>query len=79
MLEDYDIAEWVAQADNSQRGFREAVHTILAAIANDPQLRANMVWFTPSAHQDRKMMTRNKQKISNMLKKKKKNNENGRI
>jgi predicted nucleotidyltransferase component of viral defense system len=43
MLEDYDIAEWVAQADNSQRGFREAVHTILAAIANDPQLRADMV------------------------------------
>lgn len=43
MLEDYDIAEWVAQADHSQRGFREAVHTILAAIANDPQLKANMV------------------------------------
>ena len=43
MLEDYDIAEWVEQADDSQREFREAVHTILAAIANDPQLRANMV------------------------------------
>ncbi len=43
MLEDYDIAEWVEQADGSQREFREAVHTILAAIASDPQLRANMV------------------------------------
>lgn len=43
MLEDYDIAEWVEQAADSQREFREAVHTILGAIANDPQLRANMV------------------------------------
>ena len=43
MLEDYDIAVWVEQADGSQREFREAVHTILAAIASDPQLRANMV------------------------------------
>ena len=43
MLEDYDIAEWVKQADDSRREFREAVHTILAAIANDSQLRANMV------------------------------------
>ena len=43
MFEDYSIAEWVEQADDSQREFREAVHTILAAIANDPQLRANMV------------------------------------
>jgi predicted nucleotidyltransferase component of viral defense system len=43
MLEDYDIAEWVEQADDDQCEFREAVHTILAAIANDPLLRANMV------------------------------------
>jgi len=43
MLEDYDIIEWVEQADDGQREFREAVHTILAAIASDSQLRANMV------------------------------------
>jgi hypothetical protein len=43
MLEDYDITEWVEQADDSQREFREVVHTILAAIASDSQLRANMV------------------------------------
>lgn len=43
MLDDYDIAEWVEQAGDSQREFREAIHTILAAIASDAQLRANMV------------------------------------
>lgn len=43
MLDDIDIAEWVVQADASQREFRQAVHTILAAIAHDPQLRASMV------------------------------------
>ncbi len=43
MLEDYDITEWVKLADDGQREFREAVHTILAAIASDSQLRANMV------------------------------------
>lgn len=43
MLEDYDIVDWVAQADKDQQEFREAVHTILAAIANDSQLRAKMV------------------------------------
>lgn len=43
MLEECNIAEWVAQADNVQREFREAVHTILVAIANDPQLKIHMV------------------------------------
>ena len=43
MIDDYDIAKWVANADSDQQEFREAVHTILAAIANDSQLRASMV------------------------------------
>ncbi len=44
MLENYDITEWVNQTnDKSQREFRQAVHTILIAIANDEHLRANMI------------------------------------
>lgn len=43
MLDDYGITQWVEQAEESQREFRQAVHTILAAIANDPQLKASMV------------------------------------
>ncbi len=43
MIDDYDIVDWVAQANSDQQEFREAVHTILAAIANDSQLRAKMV------------------------------------
>ncbi len=43
MIEDYDIADWVEAADAGQQEFREAVHTILIAIANDPQLRTSMV------------------------------------
>lgn len=43
MIEDYGIADWVEAADAQQKEFREAVHTILAAIANDPQLRTRMV------------------------------------
>jgi len=47
VIEDYSIADWVDAADpikgQGQQEFREAVHTILAAIANDSQLRASMV------------------------------------
>jgi predicted nucleotidyltransferase component of viral defense system len=43
VLDDYGITEWVEQAEESQREFRQGVHTILAAIANDPQLKASMV------------------------------------
>jgi len=39
----HDIAEWVNQAPNEQRELRQAVHTVLAAIAQDTQLRADMV------------------------------------
>lgn len=43
-IEPYDITEWVEQAgDGEQRELRQAVHTILAAIAHDPHLRANMI------------------------------------
>lgn len=41
---EYDIENWVEQADNSvNREFREAVHTILSAIASDGDLKANMI------------------------------------
>ncbi len=45
MIENYSIADWVDAADPSQgqQEFREAVHTILVAIANDSQLRTSMV------------------------------------
>jgi len=47
VIEDYSIADWVDAADprngQGQQEFREAVHTILTAIANDSQLRASMV------------------------------------
>ena len=40
----YDIATWANEApDAEQREFRQAVHTILAAIANDPRLKSTMV------------------------------------
>lgn len=40
----YDIATWASEApDAAQREFRQAVHTILAAIASDPRLKSNMV------------------------------------
>lgn len=39
----HDIAEWVRQAPNDQRELRQAVHTVLTAIASDPQLRASMI------------------------------------
>lgn len=43
-IEELDLAAWVKEApsnDNSE--FRQAVHTILSAIASDPQLKASMV------------------------------------
>lgn len=43
-VEEIDIEQWVESADNqTQKEFREAVHTILAAIAQDSHLRADMV------------------------------------
>jgi predicted nucleotidyltransferase component of viral defense system len=40
----HDIVTWASEAPNSeQREFRQAVHTILAAIAIDPRLKNNMV------------------------------------
>lgn len=42
--EHYDIATWASEApDVEQREFRQAVHTILAAIANDSCLKSTMV------------------------------------
>jgi predicted nucleotidyltransferase component of viral defense system len=38
-----DIAAWVEAAPEGQGEFREAVHTILCAIAHEPQLRNEMV------------------------------------
>ena len=44
MIEDHGISDWVDHApDENERGFREAVHTILSSIASDPDLKANMV------------------------------------
>jgi len=43
-VEEYDLSDWVSRADSeSNREFREAVHTILSAIASDTNLRASMV------------------------------------
>jgi predicted nucleotidyltransferase component of viral defense system len=40
----YDIASWVEQENNPRnRSFREAVHTILIAIANNKNLHADMI------------------------------------
>lgn len=44
MIEEYGISDWVDDCqDKNERGFREAVHTILSSIASDPDLKANMV------------------------------------
>ena len=44
MIESCNITEWVESApDKGQRKFREAVHTILTAIANTPHLSADMI------------------------------------
>lgn len=43
-IEELDIVNWVAQAtDETNQEFREAIHTILLAIANDAILRASMI------------------------------------
>ena len=43
-VEELDIEQWVEDAgDRIQKEFREAVHTVLTAIAQDRNLRANMV------------------------------------
>lgn len=43
-LEEYNIEDWVAEADTiANKEFREAVHTILASIASDATLKANMI------------------------------------
>ncbi|WP_041525008.1 nucleotidyl transferase AbiEii/AbiGii toxin family protein [Gilvimarinus agarilyticus] len=43
-MKEHDIGAWVAEAESeSNQEFREAVHTILAAIASEPKLRASMV------------------------------------
>ena len=43
-LEELDIGQWVEEAvDQPQKEFREAVHTVLSAIAQDKNLKANMV------------------------------------
>lgn len=37
------IEQWVAEATKTHREFRESVHTILVAVANDPKLKADMI------------------------------------
>lgn len=41
-MQKYDIKEWVNQ-NTDYRPFRQAVHTVLAAIADTPFLQANMI------------------------------------
>lgn len=43
MISDHNIEDWVAQAKSGQREFREAVHTILASIAQKSDLRDKMI------------------------------------
>lgn len=43
VLESYSIKEWVEESPEEQKEFREAVHTILVAIAKEPNLKADMV------------------------------------
>ncbi|MFN5967315.1 MAG: nucleotidyl transferase AbiEii/AbiGii toxin family protein [Pseudanabaena sp.] len=43
-IEGYDIKDWVEEASTtSNKEFRQAVHTILSAIASDSNLKANMI------------------------------------
>jgi len=43
-IEEYDIKDWVEDASTtSNKEFRQAVHTILSAIASDSNLKANMI------------------------------------
>jgi len=44
VIESFEVTEWVNESlDSNDREFREAVHTILAAVVADPVLKANMV------------------------------------
>jgi len=44
MIDSFEIREWVdGYVDLKDREFREAVHTILAAVVADPMLKANMI------------------------------------
>lgn len=43
MLNTYSLEQWVADAEESEEEFRQAVHTILAAIAKTPYLQDNMI------------------------------------
>jgi predicted nucleotidyltransferase component of viral defense system len=43
VLNKYSLEQWVAGAEQSEEEFRQAVHTILAAIANTPNLQDNMI------------------------------------
>jgi len=44
LIEEYDIKDWVNDVPNEgQRPFREAIHIILSAIANQPTLKSSMV------------------------------------
>ena len=43
-IEGYDIKDWVEESSTtSNKEFRQAVHTILSAIASDSDLKANMI------------------------------------
>jgi predicted nucleotidyltransferase component of viral defense system len=43
-IEEYNIKQWVDQAENERnKEFRQATHTILSAIATEPDLKASMV------------------------------------
>jgi predicted nucleotidyltransferase component of viral defense system len=43
-IEEYDIKDWIEDASTtSNKEFRQAVHTILSAIASDSNLKANMI------------------------------------
>jgi predicted nucleotidyltransferase component of viral defense system len=43
-IEEYDIKDWVEEASTtSNKEFRQAVHTILSAIASDSNLKVNMI------------------------------------
>lgn len=43
MIEQYNIEEWVRQANTDEQEFRQAVHTILCSIASSQELREKMV------------------------------------
>ena len=43
VIQELGLAQWVATAPDEQRGFREAVHIILAAIGKSADLSSRMV------------------------------------